>query len=83
MKRRATHMLSRLRILGVLVFPVISITASLIGLAVFYLGSREAAIWVCALTWGATIIMTPIAIRTLSRPQTRVMRDCNTNRQPL
>lgn len=83
MKPRATHVRSELLVLGVIVFPVISIMASLIGLTLFYMGNRGAALWICAITWGTTMVMTPIAIRTLSRPEASVIPDCNKNGQPM
>ena len=69
--RASPSLLPAIVLLGVLIFPVASIVASLIGLGLFLVGKAEAALWTCGITWGITMIVTPMAVWILSRPDRR------------
>jgi hypothetical protein len=73
---------SEVLVLGVMVFPVASIVASLVDLAWFLMGEREVALWICGITWGTTMVLVPVARWILSGPDTRVERRCGRTPRP-
>jgi hypothetical protein len=60
--KRGLKICSDIFTLTLIAFPIVSIVISIIGYCMFLAGQREAALWLCEITFLTTVAVMPIAI---------------------
>jgi peptidoglycan/LPS O-acetylase OafA/YrhL len=59
-------------LIGLLAAPILSILLALGGLGIYSLtGNQGAALWICGIAFGASVLLAPIAFWMFSKPRTR------------
>ncbi len=76
------RVLSEIALIGLFVAPILIIVLALIGLGIYAIsGDHETALWICGIAFGAFVVLSPIAFRVLSQPDTREACDCGDTRR--